>query len=427
MALALSLFGEFQLLRDGVPVELPSSKKTRALLAYLALNPRPHRRERLCDLFWERTDDPRAALRWSLTKLRPLINDAHRERLTADRERIIIEKDAFNTVPGDVSDQPLAGLDLPDCGSYQAWLVAMRAQLASSNPKTAIANPEPLRANSARQDIQFCRAQDGTTLAYAVTGSGPPIVKAANWLTHLEFDWTSPIDSHQIVGMSQHNTLLRYDGRGNGLSDWDTTELTFDTMVSDLETVIDAAGFDRFALLGLSQGAAVAIDYAARHPDRVSHLILHGGFASGWKVSGSDEVREERDAIQMLLSTQWGSDNPAFRHLISTNFIPGATDEEIDWFSDFQRKTTSAMNVSRFMDAFGALDVREQLQAVKAPTLVLHSRGDQIVSLDSAREIASGIGGARFQTLESDNHSLIDREPASEAFLKLARAFISEA
>lgn len=425
MALALSLFGEFRLIRDGIPVELPSSKKTRALLAYLALNPRPHRRERLCDLFWERTDDPRAALRWSLTKLRPLINDQTAERLTADRERIIIGKDAFNTVPGDVSDQPLAGLDLPDCDAYQAWLIAMREQLQKSKRAPAIPDPEHLRPALERQNIQFCRAEDGTTLAYAATGSGPPIVKAANWLTHLEFDWTSPLDRHQIVGMSQQNTLLRYDGRGNGLSDWDTSELSFDKMVSDLETVIDASGLDRFALLGLSQGAAVAIDYAARHPERVSHLVLHGGFASGWKVSGSDEVREERDAIQMLLSTQWGSDNPAFRHLISTNFIPGATEEEIDWFSDYQRKTTSAKNVSRFMDAFGTLDVRAQLQAVKAPTLVLHSRGDQIVSLDSAREIASGIEGAQFHTLESNNHSLIDREPASEAFLKLVRDFIS--
>jgi len=427
MTLAVSLFGEFALFRDGERVDLPSSKKTRALLAYLALNPRPHRRERLCDMFWDRTDDPRAALRWSLTKLRPLVNDPQNERLHADRERIIFQKDSILSVPGDTEDQPLAGLDLPDCAAFQAWLVAERDQLQKTSSDATHTAAPVLSPTASAQDIRFCRATDGTMLAYATSGDGPPLVKAANWLTHLEYDWSSPLDAQQIQRLSASNTLLRYDGRGNGLSDWNTDELSFETMVSDLESVIDAAALGRFPLLGLSQGAAVAIEYAARHPDRVSHLILHGGFASGWEISGSPEIREEREAVRMLLTRQWGADNPSFRHLISTNFIPGATEEEISWFSDFQRKTTSAANVSRFMKAFGQIDVRDRLSAIQAPTLILHSRGDQMVDMDAARELVSGIPGARFQSLDSDNHSLIDREPASLEFARAILEFLQTA
>lgn len=427
MSLALSVFGEFALIRDGSRVDLPNSKKTRALLAYLALNPRPHRRERLCDIFWDRTDDPRAALRWSLSKLRPLVNDPETERLLSDRERISIVKDTVATVPGDLDDTPLAGLDLPDCGPYQAWLIAERDRLIGL--RTAIqedAKQQTVTPAIAAQDIRFCQGRDGTMLAYAMSGTGTPIVKAANWLTHLEYDWTSPIDGKQIQKLSERHTLLRYDGRGNGLSDWSTEELNFEVMVSDLESTIEAAGLRRFPLIGLSQGAAVAIEYTARHPNKVSHLILHGGFASGWQVSGNAEVRKEREAIQTLLTSQWGSDNPSFRHLISTTFMPGATAEEVDWFSDFQRKTTSAENVSRFMTAFGGLDVRARLKRISVPTLVTHSRGDQIVSMDEARKLTAGIPGARFLSLESENHSLIDREPASQAFLDAAFQFIAE-
>ncbi|MEM9179890.1 MAG: alpha/beta fold hydrolase [Pseudomonadota bacterium] len=425
MTLAVSIFGEFALYRDGVRQDLPASKKTRALLAYLALNPRPHRRERLCEIFWDRTDDPRAALRWSLTKLRPLVNDPNSERLSADRERIRFEKDSLTTHPGDPDDQPLAGLDLPDCEIYQAWLVAEREHLLNAKPPAKSFAPSAIVSSVSDQDIQFCRAEDGTALAYAKSGNGPPLVKAANWLTHLEFDWTSPLDARQIRRLSEQHTLLRYDGRGNGLSDWDTENLSFETMVTDLEAVVDAAGLDRFPLIGMSQGAAVAIAFAARHPQRVSHLVLHGGFASGWLITGSDALRQEREAVRALLTTQWGNDNPSFRNLISTHFIPGASDQEVSWFSDFQRKTTSAENVSRFMQAFGEIDVRDQLPRIQAPTLVMHSRGDEMVDMDTTRELVSGISGAKFISLESVNHSLLDREPASEVFIDAVLNFVA--
>lgn len=427
MALSVSLFGEFHISRDGERLDLPASKKTRALLAYLVLNPRPHRRQRLCDMFWELTDDPRAALRWSLTKLRPLVNTPDRDRLHADRERVHFQNEALDLQIGDPADEPLAGLDLPDCAEYQAWLVSERESLLAreDKPNSRIISLDT-PASMANQEIKFCRSVDDVLLAYATSGSGPPIVKAANWLTHLEFDWTSPIDGGQIQYLSEHHTLLRYDGRGNGLSDWDIKTLSFEQMVSDLESVVASAGLTRFPLIGLSQGAAVAIEFAARHPEKVSHLVLHGGFASGWKIAASDAVRTEREAIQALLTSQWGADNPSFRHLISTHFIPGATEIEIAWFSDFQRKTTSAENVNKFMEVFGWIDVRERLSNVSAPTLVMHSRGDQIVDLDSARELVAGIPNATFRSLDSDNHSLIDGEAASVEFLSATLDFVTQ-
>ncbi len=514
MGLTLNLYGEFSLLRDGEPVPLPASRKTRALLAFLVLTARPHRRERLCDLFWDRTDDPRAALRWSLSKLRPLINDQTRERLIADRERVSLAKveakgaaqleesggvdeliAAFDAIAG----HPLDGLDLPDLAEYQAWLTSERtalerdrAVLAASiadhpvvAPDRALAfakaaldaNPydresasrvvrllrrlgrdadadfreeefisrfadagmdwqaapveQPSAAPDTRrllleQTIRFQRASDGTVIAWASAGSGPPLVKAANWLTHLEFDWSSPVDGGQLRTFAEGHTLIRYDGRGNGLSDWDVPEISFDRMVEDLEVVVEAAGLDRFPLIGFSQGAAVAIEYAARHPERVSHIVLQGGFAAGWRVTGDKELIAEREAIQTLIKTQWGVDNAGLRQLVTSTFMPTATEEETVWFNEFQRKAASAENAIRFVEAFGTLDVRPRLSAVRAPTLVAHSSSDGIATMDEARELASHIPNARFLSLESSNHSLTDSEPATREFLDAALAFISE-
>lgn len=446
--LRLTLFGAFSLHDEEGEVELPASRKTRALLAYLALNSRAHRRERLCDMFWERTDDPRAALRWSLSKLRPLLNDDRSERLLAERSSVRMADGAFtserdalahgaptegaaaNDLIAALDDEPLAGLDLPDCETYQAWLVAARSELSELRERFTVTSPmsgkpAPEDAPHHPQTIRFCIAPDGTRLAYAFSGEGSPIVKTANWLTHLELDWTSPIDSGQLRALSRQHRLIRYDGRANGLSDWDVQRLSFEDMVSDLETVVEAAGVERFALFGFSQGGAVAIEYAARHPQRVSHLVLHGAFAAGWQIAGSADDIAEREAVKTLLATQWGSDNPSFRHLISSNFLPAAGPEEIDWFSNFQRQTTSARNVADFMDVFGQIDVRARLSEVGAPTLVAHSRGDQITSIDAARELAAQIPDTEFLTLESDNHSLIDREPATELFIERALAFIN--
>jgi pimeloyl-ACP methyl ester carboxylesterase len=270
------------------------------------------------------------------------------------------------------------------------------------------------------------QAEDDISLAWATVGSpeNPPLVKAANWLSHLELDWEAPIWSPLFRELARTFHFIRYDERGCGLSDWDVAEISFESFVSDLELVVDAAGLDRFPLLGISQGAAVSIEYAVRHPDRVSHLILFGGYAAGWRhVATPDEVRE-REAVMVLTETGWGRTNPSYRHLFSQTFMPSATAEELQWFDEFQRLTTSPENAVRFLDAFATIDVRDRLKDVRAPTLVIHSRDDMRIPMSSGREIAARIPDAEFVGLESRNHLLIGREPASAEFLNTVRRFL---
>jgi pimeloyl-ACP methyl ester carboxylesterase len=191
------------------------------------------------------------------------------------------------------------------------------------------------------QQIHFCTTHDGTRIAYATGGEGPPIVKAANWLSHLEADWQSPIWRHMLRGFARDHTFVRYDERGNGLSDWNYDDLSFNAWVDDLESVVEAAGLDRFPLLGISQGGAVAIAYAVRHPERVSHLILYGAYARGWAKRDSPEEIEQRQAQLTLVRLGWGKDNPAFRQLWTSLYAPDATPEQAQSFNDLQRISTS--------------------------------------------------------------------------------------
>ncbi|MGB0133968.1 alpha/beta fold hydrolase, partial [Dokdonella sp.] len=225
--------------------------------------------------------------------------------------------------------------------------------------------------------------------------------------------------------LAQHRRLVRYDERGCGLSDWEVAEISFETFVTDLEAVVDAAGLERFPLLGISQGASVSIEYAARHPERVSHLILFGGYAAGWRHVATPEETREREAIMVLTEAGWGRDDPAYRHLFSQSFMPSATIEELTWFDDFQRRTTSPKNAVRFLEAFSRIDVRQRLSDLQVPTLVIHSRGDQRIPFGTGRELATAIPDAEFVGLDSPNHLLLGREPASQAFLASVRGFLA--
>ncbi len=262
------------------------------------------------------------------------------------------------------------------------------------------------------QSVTFCRAEDGVHLAIACTGGGPPLVKAANWLNHIEFDRESPVWSPFIDMLSSHSRLVRYDARGNGLSDWDVEDISFETFVSDLESVVDAAGLERFALLGMSQGAAVSIAYATRHPERVSKLILIGGFAQGWRKIGNKDEIAQREALEGLIRLGWGRDNPAFRQVFTSLFIPGGTPEQMRWFNDLQRISTSPDNALRIFRALADIDVVPLLPRVESPTLVLHSRGDARVPFAQGLALAHGIPDARFVALDSDNHVVLPHEPA---------------
>lgn len=277
-----------------------------------------------------------------------------------------------------------------------------------------------------KQQIRFCTSRDGTRIAYAKVGEGPPLVRASTYLTHLEYDKTSPVWRHWLTGLGRHFTFIRHDQRGCGLSDWTIRELSMDAWVQDLEAVVDSLGLERFPLLGPSQGGAVAVEYAVRHPQRVSHLVLYGAYARGrFHRKPTQEQAREAEAMLDLMKVGWGKDNPAFRQVFTTLFMPEGTPEQINWFNELQRKTTSPENAVEMETAFYNIDVSRSLSQVTVPTLVLHARDDAMVAFEEGRQLAAMIPNARFVPLEGKNHLLIESEPAWERCLNEIADFIS--
>ncbi|MCL4802375.1 MAG: alpha/beta fold hydrolase [Burkholderiales bacterium] len=274
------------------------------------------------------------------------------------------------------------------------------------------------------QQIRFCTASDGARIAYATVGKGPPLVRAAHWMSHLEFDWESPVWRPWLAELARERTLVRYDERACGLSDWEVPELSFDAWLSDLEAVAAAAGLARFALLGMSQGAAIAIAYAVRYPERVSRLVIFGGFARGRARRGPGQGEEARLEME-LVRMGWGRENPAFRRHFTSQFLPDGTLEQIRWFDDLQRVSASPENAARIIGLTSGIDVVDLLPRVTVPTLVLHSRGDARIPFDEGRLIASTIPGARFVPLDGQNHILLEGEPAWARFWQEVHAFLA--
>jgi pimeloyl-ACP methyl ester carboxylesterase len=253
------------------------------------------------------------------------------------------------------------------------------------------------------------------------------MVKAANWLTHLEYDWESALWRHWLGELTARFRLLRYDERGCGLSDWHTTSFTVDAWVEDLATVVDAAGYDRFPLLGVSQGAAVAVEYAARHPERVSALVLYGGYVHGPVARArTDAERAAAEVLPQLAELGWGTDEPSFRQVFTSRFMPGATRAQWDEFNELERRSTSAPNAARFMRAFATIDVTDAAQQVTCPTLVVHVRGDLMPPLHEGRLLASLVPGGRFVSLDGENHVLLEDEPAWPRFLDEMDRFLAD-
>lgn len=279
---------------------------------------------------------------------------------------------------------------------------------------------------SSSQRIHFCTAPDGARLAYARLGEGPLLVKAANWLNHLELDWQGPVWKHWLALLAREHCLVRYDARGNGLSDWRPPSITFEDFVSDLGAVMDAANVARAPVLGLSQGASVAVAYAARNPERVSALILIGGCARGWRVKKHDKLTQRMEALMLLMRQGWGLDHAAFRQIFTSSFFPNGEREATDWFNELQRTTTSPDNAAAILSALGDVDVRAELARIAVPTLVVHSRNDLIVPFSDGIELASGIQGARFVALEEGNHVLLESEAAWPRFSAELSAFLRE-
>ena len=275
------------------------------------------------------------------------------------------------------------------------------------------------------QQIRFCKSFDGTRIAYAMTGEGPPLVRAPHWLTHIEYEWQSPIWKPWIDALSRSHMLLRIDERGCGLSDRDVADISFDAWVRDLEAVVDAAGLERFALLGHSQGGAVATEYAVRHPERVTHLILFGSYARGaMKRDPSPQRVEELQAQLKLIEVGWGRNDPSYRQMFSTQFMPSATLEQLDSMSELQRMSATPENALRVVRTVFSVDVRESAQQVKCPALVLHARGDRRVPFEEGRLFAGLIPGARLVPLQTENHILLSQEPAFQQFFEELEAFV---
>ena len=539
--LRISVLGNLAVVRERTRMQLPPSKKTRALLAYLAVTARPHSRARLCAMFWAVPDDPRAALRWSLSRLRPLVDEDDCPRIIADREQVgfdldrvtvdilslrgvarngadSISTDALRQATEALEGDFLEGLDLPDCQEFQSWCLGEREETrrlrvrlltalvtrlegvpdealpharalsllepaneaaqatllrllraagrwreaeeqfqraqrrlgefnvartgalrqAAQLPVQADARPRAddgiaarpdagrLRTRPALHEVQFCKTSDDVRIAYACIGEGPPVVWAAHWLSHLSFNWESPVWRHWTEEFAKDHAFVHYDERGNGLSDWNNPEFSVDAFVRDLEAVVDALGLDRFALMGSSKGGPTSIAYAARHPERVSHLVLYGTFARGWSERANGAEIERGEAMITLMRQGWAQDNPAVRQILTSLFLPDATLEEMGWFNDLQRLSSSAENAARLLRSLGEFNVLDLLPGITAPTLVLHCRDDAAVPFEQGRLIASRVPGARFLALDSRNHVLLPRDPAWAAFVSEVRRFLRE-
>lgn len=360
--------------------------------------------------------------------------------LVCERDRVVSQDDLIAAVWQGriVSDSAIsarisaARAAIGDDGKRQDWIRTVprrgfrfigQVEAVEASRRAPATAPDP---GTSHQRVAFCRSRDGTRIAYATSGAGYPMVKAGHWLTHLEHDWHSPLWRPLLDRLGQRFSLLRYDQRGNGLSDWSVTDFGLERFVEDLEAAIDAAGLERFALYGRSQGAPIALAYARRHPDRLSHLVLHGGFVKGRMVrSGAD--REQGQAILTLIRHGWGKANSPFIKAFATMFIPDGSREQIDSLAELQRLTTSPDNAAALRWTIDHFDVSDLLDGIAVPTLVIHADDDGIQPLDQGRELASQIPGAEFQLLESRNHVIVPGEPAWPVLFDRLERFILSA
>jgi pimeloyl-ACP methyl ester carboxylesterase/DNA-binding CsgD family transcriptional regulator len=278
----------------------------------------------------------------------------------------------------------------------------------------------------ARQSVHFATSFDGTRIAWALAGKGPPLVRAPTWLSHIEHDWHSPVSRHWITEFTRCHALLRIDPRGIGMSDWDVEDLSFEAIVRDVEAAIDAAGLQRFPMVGNSGGAAVAIAYAARHPERVERLFLWGSYVRGALERGTStpERIEHSQMLRKLAEIGWGSDEPTFRQVFASLLVPGATKEQWAWFTDRMQLCCTGRNAARFLSMMEHIDVREVARKVRCPTLVLHSRHETRNPYEEGKLTAALIPNAGFVTLDSANHILLPDEPAWRQLVAEFRRFV---
>jgi len=286
-----------------------------------------------------------------------------------------------------------------------------------------MSSPTSLVADTAQQELRFCRAPDGARIAYAVHGTGPPLVIAACWLSHLQFDWQSPVWRHFLADVGRVATIIRYDERGHGLSDWDVDDFGLEARIGDLEAVVADAGFDRFALMAMSQGGPVSIAYSARHPERVSRLIFYSSYAAAYRDLTPEDLAMA-EAYDQLIKVGWERPTPEFRRVFTFQMIPGATEEQMRWLDELQRMSTSAevcLKARRQRRLANAVDL---LPEITAPTLVIHGRHDHMNAFEDGVFLAANIAGAKLVPLETHNHIVLGDEPAWPVFMREVSAFL---
>ena len=359
--------------------------------------------------------------------------------LVRERDRVVTKEEILDSVWGDrfVSESALTSRikalrqAVGDDGKAQRVVRTVHGRgYQFIADVTEVGEPPAVTGDTAdalpEQVIRFCTADDGVRLAYAVMGSGRPLVKAAHWLTHLDYDRESFVWRHWLRELSRRYRLVRYDERGCGLSDWEVPEFSFDAWVRDLEAVVDAAGLERFPLLGISQGGPVAIAYAVRNPERVTHLVLLGSYAVGRrKRANSPEDIALADAIVQMTRASWGRDDPLYRQMFVSRFLPEGTREEWREFDELQRRSTSADNAWRFLQEFGQVDVSDLAPLISVPTLIACARREPGAIFQQSRHLASLIPGSRLLPLDSCNHLLPERDPAWAHFLGELDAFLA--
>jgi pimeloyl-ACP methyl ester carboxylesterase/DNA-binding CsgD family transcriptional regulator len=279
---------------------------------------------------------------------------------------------------------------------------------------------------SVTQEIRFCRARDGARIAMAKLGKGPPLLRAAHWLSHVEYDARSPVWTHGLRELARDHTYIRYDQRGCGLSDRSPPTASFESWIGDLEAVVEAQSLDRFTLLGMSQGGATAVAYAARHPEKVSRLVLLGAYGRGMlRRDASQQQRDEADTLLKLIRLGWGRDNPAYRQIFTSQFMPDGTREQQQWFNELERISASPENAAAIVETLYQVDVTPIAKTLQVPTLIFHVRNDGRVPFEEGLQLASLIPGARFIPLEGRNHVLLESDPAWHQFVAELRNFLA--
>ncbi len=364
--------------------------------------------------------------------------------LVENRERVVSREELLDNLwEGKVVTDSALGARLKDVrkavqdsGSKQAVIKTLHSRGYQFIAETveATANLSALETQvSSKVDIgladqspvRFCSSADGVSIAHAEVGEGYPLVAVGSWMSHLEEDWSNPMWGHYISNLAQDFKVIRYDQRGNGMSDWDNVDISFDRMVDDLKAVIDCYDYEKVALFGPSQAASVSIAFARKFPEKVSHLILYGAYSRGRCKRGNPEGIEESKALVTLIRQSWGRDNPVVRQMMTSLFMPDASLEESTWFNEFQKTCGPGENIARFRELFDDIDVSNLLAEINIPTLVIQCVGDSVAPLSEGKLIASRIPGAKLVTLNSKNHMVFEREPGFKRFLDAVHDFMN--